>query len=165
MGAESSWIRGRLFSLLLRFCEGLRLGYVWPSSNGYQCFPHAPGRVRRPDVSFIRAGRLPGDEEPKGHVRIAGSGRRGRLAPRPGSKKLEEKLEDYRKAGVPLVWVVYPESRTVMIYRADGSVSRLLQEDVLSGEDVIPGFRFEVRSLFPLRATGRKSCVLGSGVR
>jgi Uma2 family endonuclease len=149
MGAESSWIEGRLFSRLLWFCEEPRLGFVWPSSNGYQCFPHDPRRVRRPDVSFIRAGRLPGDELPKGHVRIAPDLAVEVVSPRDLAPELDEKLEDYRKAGVRLVWVVYPESRTVMVYRADGSVSRLHEEDVLSGEDVIPGFRCEVRLLFP----------------
>ena len=34
------------------------------------------------------------------------------------------------------------------VYRADGSVGRLHQDDELSGEDVIPGFRCRVRSLF-----------------
>ena len=63
--------------------------------------------------------------------------------------ELDEKLEDYQKAGVRLVWVIYPESRTVSVYRGDGSVSRLHQNEVLSGEDVIPGFRCEVGSLFP----------------
>ena len=50
---------------------------------------------------------------------------------------------------MPLVWVINLRSRTVMVYRSDGSVSRLRESDVLSGEDVIPGFRCPVRELFP----------------
>ena len=50
---------------------------------------------------------------------------------------------------MPLVWVVNLESRTVMVYRRDGSVSRLRENDELSGEDVIPGFTCPVRDLFP----------------
>jgi Uma2 family endonuclease len=149
MGAEASWVEGWIFFELMKFCVGRRLGRVWPSSNSYQCFPHAPGRVRRPDVSFIRAGRLPGDELPKGHVRIAPDLAVEVVSPRDLAPKLEKKLVDYQKAGVPLVWIVYPDSRTVMVHRADGSASRLYREDVLSGEDVIPGFRCRVDSLFP----------------
>jgi hypothetical protein len=48
-----------------------------------------------------------------------------------------------------LVWVVNPKSYTVMVYRGDGSVSRLRASDELSGEDVIPGFRCPVRTIFP----------------
>jgi len=36
-----------------------------------------------------------------------------------------------------LVWVINPESRTASVYRGDGTVSRLHQDDELSGEDVI----------------------------
>jgi hypothetical protein len=38
-----------------------------------------------------------------------------------------------------------------MVYRSDGSVSRLRESDELSGEDVIPGFRCPVRDIFPPR--------------
>jgi len=45
--------------------------------------------------------------------------------------------------------VIHPESGTASVYRSDSSVSRLHQDDELSGEEVIPGFRCRVRSLFP----------------
>ena len=70
MGAESSWVGTRLASRLDRFCEDNNLGIVWAADNGYQCFAHAPGLVRRPDVSFVKKGRLPGDVAPKGWVKI-----------------------------------------------------------------------------------------------
>jgi len=73
------------------------------------------------------------------------------VSPNDSAGELEEKLDDYQKAGVPLVWVVNLKSRTVMIYRADGSVSRLRESDELAGENVIPGFRCPVRDIFPPR--------------
>jgi len=149
MGAESSWIGGCIYLRLSIFCNEQRLGWVWPADNGYQCFPHAPKLVRKPDVSFIRAGRLPSDALPSGFVRIAPDLAVEVVSFNDLAPELDEKLEDYQKAGVRLVWVVYPESRTVSVYRGDGSASRLHQDDVLSGEDVIPGFRCEVGSLFP----------------
>ncbi len=71
------------------------------------------------------------------------------VSPNDLAAELDEKIEDYLKAGVNLVWVIHPESRTASVYRRDGSVSRLHQDDELSGEEVIPGFRCAVRSLFP----------------
>ena len=65
------------------------------------------------------------------------------------ASELDEKAEDYQKTGVGLVWVIHPESGTASVYRSDSSVSRLHQDDELSGEEVIPGFRCRVRSLFP----------------
>jgi Uma2 family endonuclease len=148
-GAESSWIGGRLHTRLDRFCDDHRFGHFWPADNGYQCFPHAPKLVRRPDVSFIRTGRLPGDALPRGHVRIAPDLAVEVVSPEDLVAELDEKLEDYQKAGVRLVWVIYPESRTVSVYRNEGSASRLHQDEELSGEEVIPGFLCKVGSLFP----------------
>lgn len=115
MGAESSWIGGRLHSRLDLFCDEHGLGWVWPADNGYQCFPHAPQLVRRPDVSFIRAGRLPGGQLPKGHVRIPPDLVVEVVSPNDLVYEVEEKVDDYQKAGVPLIWVIHPENRTVFI--------------------------------------------------
>jgi Uma2 family endonuclease len=66
---------------------------------------------------------------------------------------LEEKLDDYRAVQVPLVWVIYPEQRKVKVLRRDGSSSELREDDELSGEDVIPGFRCPVREILPKCST------------
>ena len=151
MGFESSWVGGRLHSRLDRFCEEHGLGWALPADNGFQCFPHEPALVRRPDVSFVRYGRLPGGVAPKGWPRIPPDLAVEVSSPNDRTDDLDEKLEDYRKVNVPLIWVIYPKSRTVMVYRIGGSVSLLGETDVLSGEDVIPGFRCPVGELFPRR--------------
>ena len=66
MGIESSWVAGRLYSRLDRFCEEHRLGWALLPDAGYQCFPGEPGLVRKPDVSFVRFGRFPGGVLPQG---------------------------------------------------------------------------------------------------
>ncbi|MBV8128293.1 MAG: Uma2 family endonuclease [Planctomycetaceae bacterium] len=97
----------------------------------------------------MRAGRLSGGELPKGHVRIPPDLAVEVVSRNDLASELDEKVEDYQKAGVGLVWVIHPESGTASVYRSDGSVSRLHQDDELSGEEVVPGFRCRVRSLFP----------------
>ena len=47
-----------------------------------------------------------------------------------------------------LVWEVNPETRTIKVYRLDGTVTRLHEQDELSGEDVLPGFRCPVAEFF-----------------
>ncbi|MGA7498938.1 MAG: Uma2 family endonuclease, partial [Isosphaeraceae bacterium] len=126
IGAESSWIGGRIYLRLSLFCDEHQSGYVWPADNSYQCFAHAPKLVRRPDVSFIRAGRLSGVELPKGHVRIPPDLAIEVISPNDLASELDEKVEDYQKAG--LVWVIHPESGTASVYCGDGSVSRLHQD-------------------------------------
>ncbi len=145
MGVESSWVAGRILVRLGQFSEEHKLGWALPADSGYQCFPHDPGMVRRPDVSFVKTGRFPGDVLPKGWARVPPDLVVEVLSPNDLVYKLEEKLSDYRKVGVPLVWVINPESRTVMVYRRDDSISRLQDDDELSGEDVVPGFRCPIR--------------------
>ena len=151
MGLESSWVGGRLLSRLDRFSEQNQVGWAFPADDGYQCFPHDPSLVRRPDVSFIRRGRLPNEVLPAGWGKIPPDLAVEVVSPNDSVDKLEERLDDYQKVAVPLLWVVNLKSRTVMVYRADGSVSRLRESDELSGEDVIPGFRCPVRDILPPR--------------
>jgi Uma2 family endonuclease len=70
MGFESSEIAARVLGLIWMFLHDHKLGRLFGADASYQCFPDAPGKVRKPDVSFIRAGRLPGDKSPLGHCPI-----------------------------------------------------------------------------------------------
>jgi Uma2 family endonuclease len=63
--------------------------------------------------------------------------------------EFEEKLVDYQKAGIPLVWEVNPELRFVRIHHLDGSSQRLKETDTLAGSPVLPYFSVVVSDLFP----------------
>ena len=85
MGVESSWVGSRILVRLGNFCEEHKLGWALQADCGYQCFPHDPGMVRRPDASFVKTGRFPGDVLPKGWAKSpTGPGGRSRVAQRPG---------------------------------------------------------------------------------
>jgi len=149
MGSESSWIGGEIFFRLNAFCKAHNLGWVWPGDNSYQAFPEDPERVRRPDVSFVRRGRLPGGKPAKGHERITPDLAIEVVSPNDTSEEVEVKVGEYLSAGVQLVWVFHPETRTVQIYRPDGSGHRLNAGDELTGENVVPGFCCKVSDFFP----------------
>jgi len=51
-------------------------------------------------------------------------------------------------AGTQLVWLVDPERREIRIYRQDGSLTVLRENDSLDGENVLPGFTCPVAHLF-----------------
>lgn len=149
MGCESSWVGGQINRRLNAFCSDNRLGWVFQSDAGYQCFPHRPNLVRKPDVSFVRHGRLPGEQPPRGHCAIPPDLAVEVVSPNDEAEEVEEKLSEYLGAGVALVWVAYPRTRTVYVYRRDGTANRLTEAQELSGEDVVPGFSCPVRDLFP----------------
>jgi Uma2 family endonuclease len=149
MGIESSWVGSRLLARLERYSEEHRLGWAFASDAGYQCFPHRPSLVRRPDVSFVKAERFPGGMLPKGWAKISPDLAVEVVSPNDTVYGLEEKLGDYRSVEVPLVWVINPDSRTAMVYRRDGSIRLLLEDDEFSGEDDVPGFRCPLREILP----------------
>lgn len=148
MGALSSLIGGRLFRRLANFCGEDGPWLVWPEGCGYQCFPHAPNLVRKPDTSALRRERLPGGEVPEGHLRLAPDLAAEVLSPNDLVYETDQKVEDYLRAGTRLVWVIHPLSRIVLIYRANGTIVGIREHDELDGEDVLPGFRCPVRELF-----------------
>lgn len=147
MGSESSWVGGRLYSHLDQFLQTNRFGWAWPADSGFECF--ARTRLRYPDVAFVRYGRLPGEVLPEGHVTIPPDFVAEVVSPRDRAGELQEKLLDYRDAGVRLVWVIYPANEVAVVHRPDRTAVELGADEFLDGEDVIPGFRVRLADLFP----------------
>jgi Uma2 family endonuclease len=108
------------------------------SESGFTLFRN-PDTVRAPDVSFIRADRVP-QARIRGYAEFAPDLAVEVLSPSDRAGKVLAKVGDWIDAGARLVWVVDPERRTARVYRADGTQSSLTATDSLDGEDVIPGF-------------------------
>jgi Uma2 family endonuclease len=150
MGAKSSFIAGKVYARLERFCDDQRLGWVFPEGTSFRCFPDEPDKVRRADVSFIRFGRLAREQLPEGHLRTAPDLAVEVVSPNDLAYDVDSKVEDYLQAGVRLVWVVNPATRTVRVHRPDGPGATLRADDELTGGEVLPGFRCSIRDLFVL---------------
>lgn len=148
MGAESSWIASNLTWLFGCIYGRKRPGHFFTTDCGYQCFPDDAERVRRPDVSFIRKGRFPGERVPRSYIRIVPDLVVEVMSPNDLASEIAVKVEEYLEAGVPLVWVISPDAETVIIHRVDGTVTKLHLDDELSGENVLPEFRCRVSELF-----------------
>ena len=57
------------------------------------------------------------------------------------------KMQEWMDGGARLGWYIDPYGRRVYVYRTGREVEVLDDPDTLSGEDVLPGFVFEVRRL------------------
>lgn len=148
MGLKSSLISGNLFCKLAEYCDRHRLGVVLTMEAGYQCFDATPRRVRKPDVSFILFARFPREPLPPGFCKIVPELVAEIVSPGDHFSEIVDRIADFRKAGTPLAWVVDPPSRTVLAYRRQGPLTELRGDDVLSGEDVVPGFTLPLPDLF-----------------
>ena len=150
MSLLSSRVEMAIGRILDAYCVENNLGWVLGPSCGYRCFSWKPEKVRRPDASFIARDRLPSEEHwSEGYVTIPPDLAVEVTSPNDEVYDLEEKVEEYLRAGVRLIWVIHPEVQAIQVLRADGSGLRIRSGGELSGEDVVPGFRCPVASLFP----------------
>lgn len=107
-----------------------------------------PDRVVGPDVAFITNSRLPAIDSREGYIETVPD-----LVVEVRSKndsltEVEQKIKDYLKAGVRIVWVVDNAAKTITITTADAVVTVLREDDVLRAEGVVPGFEVPVKEVF-----------------
>jgi len=133
--------------LLGAFVKPHRIGTIVASDAGF-LLERGPDTVREPDVAFISAQRLPLDKDVPGYyegppdlaVEIA--------SPSDGPQQLFDKARMWISFGVPLVWTVDPEARTIDIHQPNHPLIRLSTDDTLDGGKVLPGFSCTVGDIF-----------------
>jgi Uma2 family endonuclease len=130
------------------FAAAHSLGVVLPHATSFQIWPDHPMRYRKPDGAFIPRGLLPDDVIPDGHIHAVPRLVIEVISRHDVARLLEEKVLEYFAAGVAVVWMVHPETQTILIRRADGTAAWLGPDDTLTGEDFLPGFQVKVREIF-----------------
>jgi Uma2 family endonuclease len=103
--------------------------------------------VRGPDLAIVRSDRV-------AHLHRAGFLRGAPelvveiVSPsnRPGA--IQAKVAEYLRAGARIVWVIYPDVRTVAVHEAPDRARFLGEGDVLTGGSVLPSLRIDVADVF-----------------
>ncbi|MEP7289516.1 MAG: Uma2 family endonuclease [Chloroflexota bacterium] len=62
--------------------------------------------------------------------------------------ELHDKAIAFFEAGVQLVWIVYPKSKTVVVYHTQRDVTVLGIDDTLMGGNVLPSFAVKLADIF-----------------
>ena len=148
MSGLCSWVGLEVGARIRNFAVEHELGWAFGSDAGYQCFPDAPDKVRKPDVSFVAKHKLPNGPV-DGYLRVAPDIAVEVASPNDSLRDTDRKVEEYLAAGVRSVWLIDPNVRVVQIIRSDGTSQRLRDADELSEPDILPGFRCHVRDLLP----------------
>jgi Uma2 family endonuclease len=104
---------------------------------------------RRPDVAFVSYARWP---EPV-VARTASWNVIPDLAveivsPTNLAEEIDNKITDYFRAGVRLVWVFYPDSGRVYVYQSPTRVTVSERTDTLDGGEALPGFRLPIEQVY-----------------
>jgi Uma2 family endonuclease len=151
MSAQSSRVGGQVHFQFENYSRSNTPGWAFPPETGYRCFADDRGRVRKPDASFIALGRMTREQyEEEGYIDIVPDLVAEVISPNDLAGDVEEKLAEWLDAGVKVVWVINPETRTVRVHRHDGGYAFLRDTETLTAPDVLPGFAVPVADLFRL---------------
>ena len=132
-------VQGAVVTFLRNWLNGGALPGYWAVTEvahlleGWRC---------RPDVALVRD-----DSEPIPVIApLLAVEIRSESNPRP---ELRAKAARYLERGTQVVWLVYPESRSLELHRAGEAAQTLSGADVLEGGATLPGFRVSVNEVFP----------------
>jgi len=145
-GFEHGRIVVRITRPLAEFVEQQKLGVVTGAETGFH-IARDPDTVRAPDVAFLRATRVPAEPE-RGFFPGAPDLAVEVLSPEDRASEVLAKVREWLGAGAEAVWVVDPTTETVSVYRSPNRAEVLGQEDVLTGGELLPGFRVPVSEIF-----------------
>jgi Uma2 family endonuclease len=151
VSVKSSHVGVRFAAKWFDHAETTGVGEVYASDLQVRAFPWDPRLVRKPDAAFIRTERVP--QEDSGFLEIAPDAVVEVISPNDVMQEVREKVEQWLRAGVRMVWVAYPPQREITVYRPGSKPMLLTADDEIPGEDVIPGFQCPVADLFPAPIT------------
>ena len=146
-GHEHGAIVVNLSTELRNFIKPRGLGWLVASDSGVW-LERDPDTVREPDIAFTSAEKVPLDARITGYAEVAPDLVVEIVSPNDSRREVHDKAQMWLLHGVRLVWVVYPNTRTVDVYRSNGAVITLGEEDSLDGHDALPGFACGVSAIF-----------------
>tara|TARA_B100001750_G_scaffold239654_1_gene248028 strand:- start:1609 stop:2181 length:573 start_codon:yes stop_codon:yes gene_type:complete len=127
--------------------------YAQETQNGYACFDigfvvaRCPDTVRMINIAYFTAGSRFGlfdvgysEQPPVLAVELASS--------RDRQETMSQRVDEFLRGGVPLVWVLDTVDRCVEINRKDTVLQKCSAGDILGGDDILPDFECEVGPLF-----------------
>jgi Uma2 family endonuclease len=148
-GFRHGQVTARISALLVAHVDARRLGAVLAGDAGF-VLGRRPDTVRGPDVAFVSRERSQRVEDRGRAFEGAPDLAVEVISPSNTAPAIHAKVADYLTAGTRLVWVVDPTPgrETIAVYRSLLTPSVLSPDDELDGEDVVPGFRVRVATLF-----------------
>jgi len=163
MGVFAVWVASEIHFHLSFFARTQNLGRAIAEALFH--LPAPIKRDRRPDVAFVGYDRwakskpMPPtdnawDVVPNLVVEV--------VSPTDTADEVHRKTAEYFRAGVQLVWVVYPTQAEVYVYSSPTQVGVLTKADTLDGGTVLPGFQLALADLFTETSDATNGAVGGT---
>lgn len=145
-GGDHGRMQIRIGAILWNFVQKHRLGEVFGEVG--VILRRDPDRVVGPDAAFVGKRLLPARMSSEGYLETIPE-----LVVEVRSKndsipEIRAKAKEYFEAGVQILWVVDPISKSVSIYRRGRKLKKLRPGNMLIAEGILPGFKARVSELF-----------------
>ena len=129
-----------------------RTGAGWAEVEVGYTVRSGPDTVRGPDVSLVLRTTPDDAEEQTGFIPGAPDIAVEVVSPSNTAAQIERKVAEYLAAGSQRVWVVYSATgrnpRRVLVHRADGTTVAYTGDDVITDEELLPGFSLPLSDIF-----------------
>jgi Uma2 family endonuclease len=139
---EQATIIQRIYAFLEQWAQSNNRGLVAPDT----WFELAPGVVRAPDVAYVPRQRI-SNLDPKHTLKVVPALAVEVLSPLNTAREMSRKIQQYRDAGVDLIWVIDPEKCEVDIY-SSLPLKTLRQGDTLTDDKILPGLSIPIAVVF-----------------
>ena len=145
-GGYSGYQSGEVFAQLRDWAAKDKTGVVFDSSTGFR-LPN--GGMRSPDAAWVLLSRLEklSRREKEQFIPLCPDFVIEVASPSDDVSSLREKMDEYRKAGLRLGWLVLPASTQVEVY-TPADVQLLASPQTVTGDPVLPGFKLELASIW-----------------
>ncbi len=134
-------------SLLREFARKHKLGKTYGAETGF-ILSHNPDTVRAPDAAFVTAERAAKQKRREGFFDGAPDLAVEVVSPEDTAEEVDAKVLEYLQSGTQLVWIIHPKTQAITAYRSLDKVRVLTANDMLDGDDVLPGFSVTVKEIF-----------------
>src|SRR5438874_2640917 len=95
-------------------------GGLFAAETGFR-LTRNPDTVRAPDIAYVGPDRLD-QARVRGFPELAPDLVVEVISPNDTAAEIQQKADEWLRAGVRLVWVLYPSSRSAMTYHSNGTV-------------------------------------------
>lgn len=132
---------------LRQYVKEHRLGRTYGAETGF-LVSRNPDTVLAPDAAFVGEDRASALGRVRGYLPLAPDLAVEVISPSDLYTEVQEKVESWLRYGTRMVIVLNPRHRTVAVHRSPTEVRHLTIDDILDGDDVVPGWRIAVQELF-----------------
>ncbi len=146
-GHEHGGVAFNAGMLVGNFVRPRHLGRLYAAETGFKIH-QLPDTIRAADLSFVSRGRLPDGSNPQRYLALAPDFLVEVVSPDDNAQRVEEKVQDWLRAGTQVVWVAYPSLKGVFVWRGLDRVEWRSGDDDIDAEPVLPGFSCKVAELF-----------------